>query len=212
VILIPIPIGTRFESTATDTFVVCERCERCQAEYVFEVARTARGSSFSPALIADEGAARRAADEATRKLRAMRRTATAPVPCPMCGWYQRPMIPLAQAQHNRWMQGWGIGLLLSLLLLLPATLCALCANAHSSILVALGIANLVAFVGGIGLQIVRLITCGRFDPNAQDEKKRKELGRSIAMLREDHERLLQAPLSQRAEMRRRLWQQPEGKT
>jgi hypothetical protein len=203
--LIPIPIGTKFETTATDTFMVCERCERCQAEYVFEVACTARGSSFSPAFLANEGAARRAEDEATRKLQAMRRTATAPVPCPMCGWYQRPMIRLARAQHNRWMQGWSIGLFISLLFLAPAILLAGCASAHSLILAALWLAAPIAFVGGIGLTIVRPITCDRFDPNAQDVGERKQLGRSVAMLREDYERLLSAPLSQRAEMRRRLW-------
>ena len=62
----------------------------------------------------------------------------------------------------------------------------------------------------MGLHVIRLFTCERYDPNAEDEERRKELGRSIAMLREDYERLLREGTSPSAVKKRRPWHRPEA--
>ena len=54
-VLIPIPLGSRVQSTASETFVKCERCEHCQAEYVFQVTCVASGRGYNALFMDGEG-------------------------------------------------------------------------------------------------------------------------------------------------------------
>jgi hypothetical protein len=73
-------------------------CERCGFEYVYQFQRrTAREVATNVGFYDYKAAEARASDNLTHVLR----DSCDPVPCPNCGWYQRPMVLRARQLRYR---------------------------------------------------------------------------------------------------------------
>lgn len=86
-----IPIGRSYTATVQGSVLKSNRCEKCGAEYVYEIERSATGSGSSLLFLDNDGAEERAATSARDKLYDKLESAVDAVACPSCGWYQRDM-------------------------------------------------------------------------------------------------------------------------
>src|ERR1700754_4599988 len=98
-------VGRTYTSTLTGRRLMEVRCEKCSANYYYEMLRVATGSGSSPYMLNNAGAANRAASGARKNLDALLARGTDPVPCPHCGWFQAEMVRDARQRRHRWM-GW----------------------------------------------------------------------------------------------------------
>jgi len=199
---IPIPYGMDYTSTMAGLVVKLVHCESCQAEYVYQLERTARGSGTSFLFLDNEGASARASAQAEQELRQKLEQGVDLVPCPVCGWYQRHMIPKAKRQYRRWMLNVGACLTLGLIPLafIGAFVNASSGNGDGPAIPwpAFGAGLLILFLLGAGLMIAKAILASRYDPNSVDVETRKKRGQWCAMLRSDFERMLKAESERKA--------------
>jgi hypothetical protein len=111
------------------------------------------------------------------------------VPCPVCGWYQRNMIPEARRQRWRWMLHLGVCLTLWAI---PIPILGSLFNKDDfgeavvpwPILIA---ATVLLGSSGIGLIAAKVVSSRRYDPNSEDVEARKKLAQSRAILRREME-------------------------
>src|SRR4029077_18036340 len=68
-------------------------CENCSTEYVYVIERQATGAGTSWYMLNNEGAASQATSAAEDTLKSVLKNDFDPVPCPVCGHYQRYMFP-----------------------------------------------------------------------------------------------------------------------
>ena len=78
-------------------------CAQCRTEYAFAVNRTVQGFGTSLYNADDEGAMKRANENARAKLKDALETAVELVPCPNCGAYQPDMVAFQKNAHLKWL-------------------------------------------------------------------------------------------------------------
>lgn len=91
---IPIPVvWTQYTATASGRVLKLVPCEHCSTEYVYVLEREGEGTGNSVYLLNESGAQAHAVSAAEDTLRQYLENDFDPVPCPVCGHYQRYMFP-----------------------------------------------------------------------------------------------------------------------
>jgi len=107
------------ESTQMGTTRKIVNCELCGKDYSYSLSRTAKGHATN-FLFGQAGHAA-ASVRAQASLARVLEKAGDPVPCPICGWYQKDMVLRARTLRYRWMNRTGLVLFpLSILLAVGA--------------------------------------------------------------------------------------------
>jgi hypothetical protein len=200
-VLIPILIiWKRFTATARGSAVKVVACENCSTEYVYVMKREGVGAGTSLYWLNEEGAASRAKAAAAEMLQALLDKDYDPVPCPVCGHYQRYMFPklLGEDEIRAHAVGPGLSTLIlvaTLIGCLDAAMALYCSVAYlldqndhdfKNMVTAWSVLLPLALIG-LGLLIVRRSKIRRFDPNLEDRQARIVIGRSRALTRAEFE-------------------------
>jgi hypothetical protein len=201
--MIPIPIvWTSHTATIRGSILKFVPCENCSTEYVYVMKREGSGSGTSLYLLNEQGAAEGAAETAKAVLKGVLENDFDPVPCPVCGHYQRYMFPkLLETKELQEKRGCGRGVFLfgtiaagflAGIVALRSTLRYTEApNDHDlGGMIAAWSVVLLACLIGLTLSILKRVRDRRFDPNSGDRRARIALGRSQAITRAEYE---QAP-------------------
>jgi hypothetical protein len=195
-VLIPIPIGTKHTAIMEGSAPRLVRCEQCGIEYVYTAERTVQSETTNLLFANERGAEAVALQNAQQALIDQLRQACDPVPCPACGWYQAPMVQRMRQEHLYWMVQTGVALCalfpVGLAVTLVATLFASgSGSAPASIFVALlWLITLSMVVGGPLLLVMRSKRVQRHNPNNEDVEIRKQLGRRLAVSKDDYEKMI----------------------
>jgi hypothetical protein len=152
-------------------------CEKCGTQYFYAVRRRASGTGTSVYGLDEAGARGRATDRAVTALQNSLQNAFDVVPCPNCGIYQARMVEFMKNAHLKWLLPVG-GLLIAgaCLALVPVV-------SRGNIVSA--VAAAVLLLAGLGLIFFRYWSVDHYDPNQGDPEPRKQLGRNLALLKQD---------------------------
>jgi hypothetical protein len=196
--MIPIPVfWTEYTATMQGRTLKVVPCENCSTEYVYILEREASGVGTSVYMLNSEGAAAHAQSAAGDTLKEFLDNDFDPVPCPVCGHYQRYMFP-----KLRETKGMGIVVITIALLLIGAIAavgslkCSLGYLQHPSeadfrsMITAWSVLLVVCFIGLV-LSILNKRKIRRFDPNVADQQARIAIGRSRAVTRAEFEKMQQ---------------------
>lgn len=196
--MVPIPVfWTEHTATRKGRAVKVVPCENCSTEYVYILEREASGVGTSVYALNDEGAASHAQSAAGDTLKEVLKNDFDPVPCPVCGHYQRYMFP-----KLRETKGMGV-VVLTIALLMVGAIAALgtvkCTldylqergEADFRNMITAGSVLLVVCLVGLGLSILNNRQIRRFDPNVSDQQARIAIGRSRAITRAEFEKMQQ---------------------
>ena len=183
----PIPVGATFEATHAASVEKEVRCEKCQAEYVYWMRRSATGHGMSLLFADNEGARDRAASRAEASVRRKLERGCDVVPCPACGWIQAHMLPKARRAHRAWMRMASLVLfILGALVFLPIAVGqSIPPSASPPVVLGLFAAMGLCCGAAVVLLVAKFILSWRYDPNADDEASRLRLGRMRAALRQE---------------------------
>jgi hypothetical protein len=88
-------------------------CEKCSADYAYEMVRRGSARSSSAYGIGNAWAKRAAEQGARQKLQKRLKDDSDPVACPHCGWIQSPMVAALRRRAHRWLK-WTAYIILSL--------------------------------------------------------------------------------------------------
>jgi hypothetical protein len=187
-----------YQATVSQSVWKAVRCEQCSTEFVYKMICQAESTGASLYALDDQGAKARASRRAREQVQAGLASECAPVPCPQCGWYQRHMIPRARTLYKRWMVKAG-GVMIPISVLLLAVLYVLTFGGRQGepllapvlLGVGWGVGGLLAAIGP-GLLIARYVLASRYTPNREPAQTRKQLGQSLALRREEFEKLADA--------------------
>ncbi len=152
-------------------------CAKCRATYAITVNRTVEGYGTSLYNADDEGAMKRANENAQANLKNSLENAVELAPCPNCGAYQPAMVAFLKGAHLKW-------------LYLPAAVF-LIAGAFAGFLAYLQSSSVMMYsagaliLAGVGLIVFRLWAASTLDPNAGDPKERIELGQRLVLFKKD---------------------------
>jgi hypothetical protein len=192
--MIPVVVfWTKYTATLNGRVLKLVPCENCSTEYIYVLEREGTGVGTSVYALTDDGARDSAASAAEESLREYLANDFDPVPCPVCGHYQRYMFPKLYETKSLW--GPAARLLVLVLGCLDAVgaLCWSVAYLFQPNRYALermvGAWSLLAVLGllGAGLAALERARARRFDPNAEDQQSRIERGRSRAVTRAEFE-------------------------
>ncbi len=194
--MIPMPIfwAKQYTATAQGSRLKFVPCEHCSVEYVYVIEREATGAGVSVYTLNNQGATDKASVEAGLMLSDILENDFDPVPCPVCGHYQRYMFPKLLGNTGAWVR------LVLLVVLALGCLTGVIA-AYRSIsyllrpaddgfgqLVAAWVVLLLLGVAGFGLSSINKVLIRRFNPNVDDPQARIAIGRSRAITREEFEK------------------------
>lgn len=167
-------------------------CENCATEYVYVLEREGTGVGTSVYMLNDEGAADHAVSAAEDTLRQYLDNDFDPVPCPVCGHYQKSMFPKL-VTRSVW---GGVATVVALLVGCLSAVSALYWGINylqrpddralwrlAAACSVLAVAGLV----GVGLSALERARVRRFDPNTEDQQARIAKGRSRAVPRAEFE-------------------------
>src|SRR5262249_28746596 len=101
--VIPIPYAKEYTATLEGAVYKLVHCEKCQAEFAYEMRREGGGFGDSLFFFPNKSAQERALSKAQDDLRRRLEKECDPVPCPECGWYQEHMIPVIRRKYQFWM-------------------------------------------------------------------------------------------------------------
>ncbi len=120
--MIPIPIvWTKYTATVRGRVLKLVPCENCSPEYVYVLEREGEGVGTSVYLLNENGARDHAASAAEDTLQQYLENDFDPVPCPVCGHYQRYMFPKLYDGGSTWI------LITKLIAVVTVCLSAVCA-------------------------------------------------------------------------------------
>jgi hypothetical protein len=184
---LPIFFWRKHAATASAKAVRAVSCEECGTDYVYEVERAAVGHGLSIYALDEDGAARRAQEEARTEVQRRLESEIEVVPCPKCGRVQSHMVPLARRAYLRWVDtaGWVV------LLLAFAVAClnvAMDSGAPPRRLLFAWPWVAAALAVGPVLIVLRLALAAAHDPNSTDPAARAALGQARALAPEEYER------------------------
>jgi hypothetical protein len=187
-VLIPVPVfWQHYTATAHGSGVKMVPCENCSTEYVYILQREVSGTSSGLFPLGGQGTADRAKAAADDTLKDILENDFDPVPCPVCGHYQRYMFP-------KMVESKGLGLLIIRLILLASGCFVALGSVRYTIayvqnpneesptplVVAWSIALLLGLIS-LGLSLRESYRFRNFDPNRQDQQTRIALGRNRAI-------------------------------
>jgi hypothetical protein len=161
-------------------------CTGCGEHYVYILEREASGSGTSLYGLDNSGAQERALSSAAAKLDDYLRNDFEIVPCPNCGTYQPEMVASLKRSHKMWIWTLGAGLMLLAGIVGLVTLFFMISGSLSGGTIAAA----VVVVLGLTMTALCLFRVHRdfgeqYDPNAGDAEPRKEIGRSLAIMKKD---------------------------
>jgi hypothetical protein len=193
--MIPIPVfWTQYTATMQGRRLKVVPCENCSTEYVYVIEREATGAGTSMYLLNNAGAVGHATSAAGDTLTSVLENDFDPVPCPVCGHYQRYMFPKLLGNTGLWVR--------VVMLVVGAIGCLAVANALlrsvtylqypndyglGQMVAAWSILLLLCFTG-LGLSIVNQVIVRRFNPNVGDPQARIAIGQSRAVTRAEFEK------------------------
>jgi hypothetical protein len=93
-----------YTASASGSVVRAVWCERCGRDYFYSLFRFATGKATAAYGIGAGHAAKRAQNQAAKKLDRALQTSADPVPCPHCQWLQAPMVRFIRGQRLAWLQ------------------------------------------------------------------------------------------------------------
>jgi hypothetical protein len=155
-------------------------CAKCRTKYAFAVNRTAQGYGTSLYNADDQGAKKRANENAQANLKNSLENALELVPCPNCGDYQPDMVAFLRNAHLKWLY------LPAAVFLVAGALAGVLTFAQSSSIMMYCAAALILVAAG--LVVFRLRAASTIDPNAGDPKGRIELGQRLVLFKNDTRR------------------------
>jgi hypothetical protein len=179
-----IPYGVSYITTATGSVAKFVECENCKGEYVYQMTREEAGSGTSLLFINRGGAKLRAVEEAEALLAEELATACDPVPCPFCGWYQKPMIEQLRKPRLRWLYYVALAVFLAGLgCLLHAIFWVTADNPglYKGKIEHWWLASALFGIGTFAVLLAKYVGSRLYNPNRENVEKRKELGRSLAI-------------------------------
>ncbi|WP_439623940.1 hypothetical protein [Gemmata sp.] len=192
--MIWIPIAwTEYTATLNGTILKLVPCEGCGIEYVYVLEREGEGFCNSYYLLNEIGAAEQAKQDAIENLESYLMHDFDPVPCPVCGHYQRYMFPKLYDGGPPLSQiAW---LVLVVACCFDAVVCAywivLYLQGHSAhVLQRLALTGALLIPLGLALAVLNAAARSRvrcFDPNTEDQQTRIARGRSRAVTRAEFE-------------------------
>ncbi len=191
---IPIPVfWTKFTATRKGSLPKVVPCENCSTEYVYVLKREATGVGTSLYNVNQQGAADHAESAAEDTLKTILEKDFDPVPCPVCGHYQRYMFPKVLGNQGTWLQ------FLIIAVLLVGCLTAVFALYWSvaylirqtdyrlgNMLVSWAVLASLVLIG-FGLSFLKKVNHRRFNPNLTDQQARIALGQARAVTRAAYE-------------------------
>lgn len=183
--------------TATVNGRVLKRvpCEDCKTEYVYVLEREGSGIGTSLYFLFNERAKQNAESSAESALRDYLANDFDPVPCPVCGHYQRFMFPKLLETRSAWGPAAALAILaFGGLAGVSAAFCAICylVRPNDLDLVRAAVAGVVLAVFGLlgaWLAAVQRARVRRFDPNEEDRDARLQRGRDRALTRTEFDAL-----------------------
>lgn len=190
---------TKYTATLNGRIWKLVPCENCSTEYVYFLEREGMGVGTSVYALNDEGARDNAAEAAEQSLREYLENDFDPIPCPMCGHYQRYMFPKLYKPKS-WLP------FAQLAVMVFGSLDAVGAlywtvtylqrpSEHTLVrMVATWLLLAALLLIGVGLHAVERSRARRFDPNSEDQQARIERGRSRAVTRAEFEATQQRQL------------------
>jgi len=192
--MIPVVVfWTKYTATLNSRVLKLVPCENCSTEYVYVLEREGTGVGTSVYALNDEGARDNAAAAADESLREYLANDFDPVPCPVCGHYQRYMFPKLYETKSLW------GPVAKLVALALGCLDAIGAlywgvaylqqpndQAWRWMVVTWSLLAVLCLTG-LGLAAIERSRVRRFDPNSEDQQGRILRGRSRAKTRAEFE-------------------------
>jgi hypothetical protein len=180
-------IGTEYHTTVKGSALRTVVCEKCQTEFVYVLKRQVLGTAISVLDLNNRGAQEQAVKRANANLRKVLARDQDPVPCPGCGWYQQSMIPLLRQAHRQGMSFTGRVLLYFAALLLLLFIGFRLGGESEDRKAPLSLVQAAACIGslGLGLILTRKLLARRLRPNEGDPEARIELGRRLAMKKDE---------------------------
>lgn len=193
-----IPYGESFSTTAHGCLPKRVRCEECGHVYYYMLQRSATGHGTNLLFIDEKGARRRSARDAEAKLHEALRNECDPVPCPKCGRYQPDMVRRARQLRHRWLAvaaAWTLiaAVAFAALGVVSFLLRGRLPQTHETLrelAVLFLILAGVCLACGLGLAALKLVLNSGYDPNAEDVKERKRLGKRLTLSREEYEEVI----------------------
>lgn len=192
--MVPVVVfWTKYTATLNGRVLKLVPCENCSTEYVYFLEREGTGVGTSVYALNDEGARDNAASAAEESLREYLENDFDPVPCPVCGHYQRYMFPKLYKPRSPW-----------LALILLAVMVFGCLDTVGALywtvtylqrpsdhalgrMTATWLLLAALILIGVGLSAVERSRARRFDPNREDQQARIEKGRSRAVTQTEFE-------------------------
>ena len=85
-------VGKSFSSVVTGSRIVRVTCEKCHADFFYELVRQGKGAASAPYYIGQARAAKRAEKAARKSLEKKLAREAEMVPCPRCRWINQSLI------------------------------------------------------------------------------------------------------------------------
>lgn len=192
--MIPIVVFlTEYTTTRERQVLKFVPCEHCATEYVYVMKREAVGSGTSVQFLNDEGAQQNALTGSEETLRSYLENDFDPVPCPVCGHYQRYMFPKLYPGSSAWISLTRLAMFAAVGLSLIGVLYWVVASVRQPgerAFVRLSVALALLTTFGLivfALGAVERAQARRFDPNTEGQQARIAKGRSRAITRAEFE-------------------------
>jgi hypothetical protein len=192
-----IPYGESFHTTAHGCLPKRVRCEECDHKYYYVLQRSATGEGTNLLFIDKKGAQRRSVRNAKANLQQALSSECDPVPCPKCGWYQQDMVRRARQLHHRWLAQAALWVFSAAAVLAVLAIVTIFLEQRLQHEVWQNIRNLLWILAAacvilsLAFGATKLIVSSGYDPNQEEVKERKRLGKQLTITREEYEEMIQ---------------------
>jgi hypothetical protein len=192
-------IGVRCTTTATGEVAKFVTCKKCGHGYGYWMKRVGTGSNTSWFLIGRDSAQSRSSRDAEGELAERLRTEHDPVPCPECGHYQKRMLGPAREEKYGWVFVAGIvgGLAVGGGFMFLGTALTILGGGEKWVAAVKQAVLGMACPAAVGIPAaaygLKGLLAGKYDPNAEPEDDRIDLGRERAMSPKEYARLAPKP-------------------
>jgi hypothetical protein len=196
--MIPLPVFWReYTATKQGRILKAVSCENCSTEYVYLMERESSGVGTSFYSLNNEGAESHSQSAAAETLKSVLENDFDPVPCPMCGHYQRFMFPKL-LETKRMSE-----LVVKLALILVGAIAGVIALRETiayfgrpndyvlSNMVGPVLVLLLVGLISLSLWVINRYKVRHFNPNFGDPQTRIAIGRNRAITRAEFEKIQQ---------------------